>query len=176
MQMRAEMEAREALPATRRTAEKWGATIAAIFTAIGLAGVVQGREAVQRLVAGWEAVLGIVGLGALLLALVAIGYAAMAAQGSPRKGALTGFELQTYEIEAADKARARLRISRILVGVAVLMVIASLAVAWYAPDGSTYLLIEHDGNAVCVQDPNPAEVTAGTHLIKVEECTIPNQP
>jgi hypothetical protein len=176
MQLRAEQEAREALPATRSTAEKWGATIAAIFTAIGVASVLQGREAIQRLLGAWEPVAGAVGLGALLLALVAIGFAAIAAQGTPRKAALTGFELRDYEITEAAKARGRLRASRILTGIAVLMVIGALAVLWYAPDGSTYLLIERNGNAVCVSDRKPPEVNGVARVIKVDECTIPSQP
>jgi hypothetical protein len=171
-QRRADEQAQNALPATRNAAEKWGATTAAVFTALGFASIVQGRNAFERLTEEWGIGAGVAALGAFLLALAAIVVAALAAQGTPRDGMPTGPELVVFEIAEAARARARLQRSRRLTVAAICFVVAALGVLWYGPaKDSSYVVIPHAGAPVCVENPSPPRAPEGLEVIKVDECS-----
>src|SRR5579872_7036465 len=71
------------LATVQSTAEKWGATITALTGVFGLIALVRGVNDVSKLQAPWDTVGTLALLLALLGAFVAIGLAALAAQGTP---------------------------------------------------------------------------------------------
>jgi hypothetical protein len=80
--------------------------------------------------------------------------AALAAQGTPQALGLSGAELLAQEISEAAKARRRLTISRIGIGIAAALVIVGRGFLWFAPSdkearGPNVLALLRTGHLVC---------------------------
>lgn len=156
LQQRAEALPLERLERVRETAEKWGATTAAVFTAFGFATFLQGRKQIDSLTPTYEVWAGGVILGAFVLAILAVALAALSAQGNPRRRRkfVTGPELRDLEADEADNAGKLLTASRTSATLAVLAVLASFLVLWFAPTdkqagGQKILLLLRSGETLC---------------------------
>lgn len=154
LQIRAEQLAADALSRIRTAAEKWGATTAAVFTALGFATFFQGRNQITALAEVFEILTGAALLAAFLLALVSIVLAGLAAQGNPRRMVVTGPELRTIEAEEANRARRLLTWSRTSVACAGALVIGVLGLLWFAPTDDAVatqrvLVLVRAGDLIC---------------------------
>ncbi|MDQ3881122.1 MAG: hypothetical protein M3295_08630 [Chloroflexota bacterium] len=146
----------EALPAVRATAEKWAATTAVLFTALGFATIIQGRKQIRGLASGYEDLTAGVFLAAFALALISILFAAWAAQGA---SPLRALKLPDERMLDYESARARavgkwLGASRLLSALAIVGVLTGLGLLFYAPsddsaDGPQVLVATRDGNLIC---------------------------
>lgn len=146
----------DALSNVRSTAEKWAATLAAI---IGLGGTiifVKGRDDVSRLTTGYQLVIAVVIFAALVTALVATVFAALAAQGTPREVAWPSpGELRKWQRDEARKAIGHLRTSRILAVVVVALLAIAVGLTWFgaakpaSPAPATVLVVRKVGTPLC---------------------------
>jgi hypothetical protein len=173
IQQRAEQQTVEALSIIRATAEKWAATIAAVFTALGFVTFIQGREQIRALGHVFEIVAGGAVLAAFSLAAIAIVLAALAAQGTPRETAVTGPELRFIEQREALRARKRLTRSRASLGFALILVIVALGFLWYSPGDkkksqTNVLVLTRSGDLEC----GSLEATGGNQLAVKSGSTV----
>lgn len=169
----------EALARVRTAAEKWGAGLTAILGLATTVLVVKGGEDITKLSSGTKlAVAVILGL-ALLNAFYAAYQAALAAQGTPENLAWpNGPSLRTWEQEKALEAKRKLRASRMATGVAVLLMAAAIALAWFGnpakSSGTTVLMTQDSGTPLCGSLKNGAN---GLELeIGSKKMTLPNGP
>jgi len=146
----------EALPAARATAEKWAATTAVIFTALGFATIIQGRKQILALASGWEDWAAAAFLTAFALALLSILSAAWAAQGaSPLRALkLPDAQIVDYEFTRARKVGQGLAASRLLAALAIAGVLTGLGLLFYAPSddsagGPQVLVVTRGGDLIC---------------------------
>lgn len=183
----------ESLPSIRATAKQWFAAIGTLTGVFGLVALVKGPEDLGAL-GGWTGGVAIfLTLAALLFALGAIVCAALASQGSPeqlgyragrwpkfwrRCSGLRGLPdtlptssvgLRAYYNVEAWVARWQLGLSRILVVVAVLSMIAAVGTTWaFSPkDPSTakVLVVKSDGSFAC-GDLSPGKANTVNVLAK----------
>jgi hypothetical protein len=145
----------ESLVVARSTAEKWAGTSVALLAALGFATIVQGGKQIRSLDEPYEYYVAAGVLCSLALAVLAILFAAIAAQGSSPTAMtkLTATELLTYEEDEAEKAAEKLSVSRRLLGLATILVIAAVGFLFYAPtddeDPTQVLVVTGDGTVVC---------------------------
>ncbi len=122
----------QALTTVRASAEKWGASLAAILGLFGTITLVKGRSDITQLTQGFQVAVAVLLLFAFLAAAVAVYQAAVAAQGSPRKVHWPGGgELRRWELKRAEEAKDQLKASRMLTFVAVVLVLAAIALTWF---------------------------------------------
>jgi hypothetical protein len=188
----------EALPAARATAEKWAATTAVLFTALGFATIIQGRKQIRALAPGYENWAAGAFLAAFAVALLSILSAAWAAQGaSPLRALkLPAASMLDYESTRARKVGQWLAASRVLAAVAIVGVLTGLGLLFYAPSdesagGPQVLVVTRAGGLICgtlisrsdrgelVIDPGgnePESVVRATNALTitaVDECPSP---
>jgi hypothetical protein len=171
----------EELPRLREAAEKWGQTLAALFGLFGIAGLIQGRDELDKISRDWA-----IGIGACLLvsfvaAGIAVATAAMAAQGWPRTVSDEG--LTEASITAADDAQFWLIVSRLVGMLALIPLVLAIAITWFGPDSTDdvrYLVIHDDGVAcgklgrtaggsITVR-PSQTALAAVTSMTEVDNC------
>jgi len=128
----------EALPRIRSVAERWGASVAAVTSAFGIAGLVGGRDALSELEDAYATAAGLLFGLALLLALAAIVLAALAAQGTPKRmRSPSGADVRAWYAASARRAANQLLASRICAVVSVLVLAVGIGITWFAPSGES---------------------------------------
>ena len=179
----------KALENVRSAAEKWGASLAAILALTGTVLVVKGRESVTELSSGAQLGIGLILGVAFIVAVSATMLAALAAQGTPKDLHWpSGPRLRQWERAAALTAKQRLRWSRMLTLLSVLLIAGGVALLWYGPEaegsGSTVLLAPERGMPLCgslVQGTSGLELKVGetssrlppgpySSIVAVENC------
>lgn len=169
----------EALPAVRGAAEKWSATLTAILGLVSTVLVVKGAEDVTKLSSESKAIIGVLLGLALAAAFYAAYQAAKAAQGTPANLAWpSGPGLRRWEREQAKSAKEKLLESRAATGVAVLLMAAAIALAWFGnqaeSSGSAVLMTSDAGKPLCgslVNGPDGLEMETGSKKV-----TLPKGP
>lgn len=124
---------KDRLPNTRALAEKWGTTVSTVTALFGTGTILSSDTMVRSLVSPWEMWYGIAAGLALILSATAIWRASRAAQatiGDIPAGAEE--RLLLYKRRLDDSVR-NLHISRWCAGIAVLLLLATLCIRWYAP-------------------------------------------
>lgn len=153
-QNRLEHDQLAALPNIRASAEKWAGTIASLTGVFGIAAFVKGRDDIYELTEGARnGVVGLVVL-ALIAAFVAIFFAALAAQGTPKKtfsGTPNYKDLYSSEVDTAAR---QLRNSRIATIVATALLAGAIGFMWFGPtaksDSTTRaVIVQRSGATVC---------------------------
>jgi hypothetical protein len=115
---------------TRATAQKWAAAITSITGVFGIVAVIKGPSSIHALSSpGRYIVYSLAGV-AVLLALMAIGLASAASEGTPRLGHLSGSEARFWESWQATAAMHELKLSRAFAYVAVLVLLAAILITW----------------------------------------------
>jgi hypothetical protein len=122
----------DALTRVRATAEKWAASLAAILGVAGTVLLVKGRADITTLETGYQVLVAVVIFAALVVAVVATFYAALAAQGTPKDvNWPTGQKLRRWEREQALSAISRLKTSRVLSIIAIGLVVLAVGLTWF---------------------------------------------
>jgi hypothetical protein len=123
----------ERLPRIRAAATAWGASVSAITALFGAGIVVNADSQVRALKPGWAVTYGVLAALALAAAGAAIYLAAPAAEARPVpmpkdvRGRATAIE------ELFQSAVRDLKASRVCTAAAVVLLMASIGVRWYAP-------------------------------------------
>lgn len=126
----------------RGSAQAWRTGLAAFITLVTTGVVIKGRDTTTGLSAGWRASITVLVAGGLLLAVAGLWQALAAEVGTdPKKQTLQGIRkdhgtLAAYEVYLAAQAARRLQWGRRTVAAAVVLVLAGIAVAWWAPDAA----------------------------------------
>jgi hypothetical protein len=147
------------LETVRGTAKDWASTITAVTGALSIVALIKGPEDIGRLTKPWEIAVGVVLLVGVLLALRGIFLAAVAAQGTPSSFAYSPVRYHLHYIQQLGLAALGLRVSRILVVLATLALIAAVGMTWYGEEdekeGALVYAVSKDGTVAC------GEVSAG---------------
>jgi hypothetical protein len=151
----------------------------------------KGPEDIGRLTKSWEVAVGIVLLVAVMLALRGIFLAAVAAQGTPRSFAYSPVGYHLHYVQQLGLAALGLRVSRILVVLATLALIAAIGMTWYGDEkekeGALVYAVSRDGTVACgvvsagkggvllIKEPDNAEPAkfepaTGLTLVPVGKC------
>jgi hypothetical protein len=143
----------EALDRVRAVAEKWTASIGALFGLFGALLIVRGRTDIAQLSSDYELLVAIVlGLG-ILSAAVAVGFAAFAAQGTPSNVQWPGGpDLRTWTHTEAVKAKGRLFWSRVATAAAMLLVLGAIGLTWFGETdaaGPNVVVVSPAGAVLC---------------------------
>jgi len=133
----AEQILRERLPRTRELAKEWGATVAAVTALFGTGTVIDADAAVRALLRGWAAAYGVLVCLAILAAGGAILFASSAAQARLTVIPPGATERVATREQLVTLSLRDLRVSRWLAAAALLLLIASFGVRWYAPRQET---------------------------------------
>ena len=129
---RAEELQLQGLSNVRATAKQWVATLSTLFGLLSALLIVKGRTDISNLRTGYQVVVGVLLLIAVLTAAFAVWQAAKAAQGAPEElGWLSGPKLRQWELERARTARGQLRDSRIMAVVAMAALASAIAFTWF---------------------------------------------
>jgi hypothetical protein len=146
------------LAAVRESAKNWAASIAALLTIGGTVGLVKGEEAFSKLTPGEGNFAFWLTLTAVVMTGLGIALATFAAQGTPsRYRHLDGWTLSKVSSEQSLKAMRFLLYSRILVVVATIAVLTTLAISWKkgiaseepAAGGVSAMVTTEDGRSRC---------------------------
>ena len=122
----------DALTRVRATAEKWAASLAAILGVAGTVLLVKGRGDISTLTTGYQVLVAVVIFAALVVAVVATFYAALAAQGTPQDVKWpSGAKLRDWERQQSLSAVRRLKTSRLLAIVAIGLVVLAVGLTWF---------------------------------------------
>jgi hypothetical protein len=154
-------------------AEKWAGSISALVGVFGIAGLIKGREEIDKLSDDTKLAVAVLVAIALLLAFIAIYMAALAAQGmTARVWTVADFEREYKEATAA--AAGRLKWSRLLVIPATLALAIAVGLMWFGPadasnDGTSVVLVRQGGAAVCGQLVDEG----GSLSLETDEGTVP---
>ncbi|HEY5942520.1 MAG TPA: hypothetical protein VIT89_06660 [Solirubrobacterales bacterium] len=165
----------------RESAKNWAASIGALLTIGGTVGLVKGEEAFSKLSSAEGNFAFWLTLTAAVFAGLAIALATFAAQGTPaRYKSIDGWTLSKISAERSIVAMRLLLVSRILVSVAAVAVLAALSIAWKsgiateepATTGVSAIATTVDGRARCgklrVSAIGGLFMTAGKSTVKVE--------
>lgn len=143
---RARQEDSEALTGLRAAATAWGAQISAFTGILGIVALIKGRENISEIEPGFQYWVGGALLAAVLAAVAAIVYAALAADGSPRWMWLVGAEAKRNQRSERAVTARQLLISRITAVLIVPFLAAAVAITWFGPEKD--------------EDPAPVKVLA----------------
>jgi hypothetical protein len=132
----AEQLGRDALTSTRRAAGQWAATVGTLTGIFSIAALITGRSNVSDLAHGYSVAVGIVVALALLAAVTAVTFAALAAQGTPVSVELTGNGIRKLIHDETASAARKLRWSRVCAIVAVFLIAVGIGLMWYGPAAS----------------------------------------
>lgn len=180
----------QALTAVRSSAEKWGASLAAILGLFGTILLVKGRTDITQLMQGYQIAIATLLLLAILTAAVAVYEAALAAQGTPEKLHWPGGgALRQWELQRADNAKDQLKLSRVLTFFAVGFVLIAIGLTWFgkaepSPSGAAVVVTvsgsaPHCGTLASAQDGSLAlrggdgkvtPIPPGANVIAVSGC------
>lgn len=124
------------------SAQAWRNGLTAFITLVTTGVVIKGRDTTAGLGSGWRALVTVLIGGGLLLAILGLWQALAAEAGTdPKKLTLQDIRadygtLTTYEVYLAAKAAHRLQWGRRAVAGAVTLLLAGIAVIWWAPSTS----------------------------------------
>jgi hypothetical protein len=142
----------------RGSAQAWRTGLAAFITLVTTGVVIKGRDTTMGLSDGWRASITVLVAGGLLLAVAGLWQALAAEAGTdPSRQTLQGIRkkhgtLAAYEVHMADKAARRLQWGRRTVAAAVVLLLAGIAVAWWAPGAAPpagYVTAFHGHTSTC---------------------------
>ena len=143
----------ESIATVRGSAQTWRTGLTAFITLVTTGVVIKGRDTTAGLTTGWRALLTILIGGGLLLAVVGLWQALAAEAGTdPKKQTLQDIRaahgtLTAYEVHLAASAARRLQWGRRAVAGAVLLLLAGIAAAWWAPatapSPTAYITVTH---------------------------------
>jgi hypothetical protein len=123
----------------RGSAQAWRTGLTAFITLVTTGVVIKGRDTTAGLTTGWRTLITVLIGGGLLLAVLGLWQALTAEAGTdPKKQTLQDIRaihgtLTTYEVYLAAKAASRLQWGRRAVAGAVTLLLAGIAVTWWAP-------------------------------------------
>nr|WP_296069105.1 hypothetical protein [uncultured Actinoplanes sp.] len=142
---------RGALDRTRAAAAAWTTTLTAVTGFFGIVTFFKGPEDVMALAGPARVVIGILALAVLLTALIAVGLGTLAAQGRIMATYTTADEIRERTRAEQHTAVRRLRASRLFALGALVLLVGTVATAWYAPRPTSALVVTWtDGTTLCV--------------------------
>jgi hypothetical protein len=142
---------RTALPRTRAASATWLTALGSITGLLAIVTLFKGPEDIAGLPSGARIAIGVLTLLTLLLALSAMGLAAQAATGTPKKTKSTYADVRQRADEELKSANRHLRASRVLAAVSLVPLLVAVGLAWYVPRQTKKLIVTHtDGSVVCV--------------------------
>jgi hypothetical protein len=151
----------DALPATRRSAERWAASISAILGTLGIAAVLAGPDQFVDLASPWREIGKLALFLGAALSFAALWTAGLAAHATAQKLLLpTGAEMRRVSGRAVNDALARLETSRICTAIAVVAVLAAALCVWWAPRHSRSSSLECRYARTAESLPDPPRPTA----------------
>ena len=143
----------------RGSARIWGTGLTAFITLVTTGVVIKGRDTTAGLGSGWRTLVTVMIGGGLLLAVLGLWQALAAEAGTdPKKQTLQDIRavhgtLATYEVYLAAKAARRLQWGRRAVAGAVMLLLAGIAVTWWAPATAlsppAYITVAHGHALTC---------------------------
>lgn len=142
----------------RSSAQAWRTGLAAFITLVTTGVVIKGRDTTTGLSGGWRASITVLVAGGLLLAVAGLWQALAAEAGTdPQRQTLQSIRkkhgtLAAYEVYLAAEAARRLQWGRRMVAAAVVLLLAGIAVAWWAPDAvapAGYVTAFHGHTSTC---------------------------
>jgi hypothetical protein len=128
-----ETSVRQALPTIREIARNWGATVTALTALFGFGTLISGDETVRALQLYWRIAYGCLTITALCAGAIAVVLAALAAQATVTVVSPDLADRMAQRQLRMQQALRRLRVSRWVAGVAVVVAVAATAVRWFAP-------------------------------------------
>lgn len=148
----------DSLPGVRDSAAQWRNGLAAFITLVTTGLVIQGRNTVGDLPAGWRAA--ITTLVALGLALSITGlWQALAAHAGSRSVPLSLAEIherygsiRAFRVVLARNAAGRLDVARVAVAAGLLCLLTGIGLTWWAPAVTApfgYLRVQEGASAIC---------------------------
>ncbi|WP_433228907.1 hypothetical protein [Actinomadura formosensis] len=143
--------AESVLPRTREVAEKWRNGLALLSGVVVAAGVVKGRDSIQDVASGYRIAVGVLLAVAVVLGIVSLVLAMLASFGWPSPVTVhRSADLAAWERRESRRAVARLRWSMAGSVAFVSLLVAAIAVTWYAPAKATYVkVVMEDGSSQC---------------------------
>lgn len=153
----AQLTATSAL-SVRGSAQAWRTGLAAFITLVTTGVVIKGRDTTAGLSGGWRASITVLVAGGLALAVAGLWQALAAEAGTdPEKQTLQGIRenhgtLAAYEVYVAAQAAHRLQWGRRFVAGAFVLLLAGIAVTWWAPDATPpagYVVVLHGHTTTC---------------------------
>ncbi|MBB2943580.1 hypothetical protein FB565_003309 [Actinoplanes lutulentus] len=150
-QQQAQQYRRGALERTRAAALAWTTTLTAVTGFFGVVTFFKGPEDLTTIPAWARATVGVLALLALVAVLAAVAYGTLAAQGRIEATWTTPDAIAARtEVERRSSVH-RLRFSRWLALIALILLIGAVGTAWYAPRQAKSLLVTWtDGRTLCV--------------------------
>jgi heme A synthase len=143
--------AESTLPRTRAVAEKWRNGLAALIGVVAASTVVKGRSSLDDLDSTAKAGVGILMLAAVVVGVLSLGLAMLASFGWPKATKVrTPDDLVTWEADEAKWSARELAGSMIGTALFIVLLVATLGVAWYSPGAAPKVkLTRTDGTVVC---------------------------
>jgi hypothetical protein len=129
----------KSIDTVRGSAQAWRTGLTAFITLVTTGVVIKGRDTTAGLTSGWRTAITVLIGGGLLLAVLGLWQALAAEAGTdPKKQTLQDIRavygtLTTYEVYLAAKAARRLQWGRRAIAGAVTLLLAGIAVTWWAP-------------------------------------------
>jgi hypothetical protein len=138
---------------TQKVADKWITILSALVGLTTVFGLIQGRDALSKLSTVSQIVLVCIFVLALVASVLAIWLAALASEGTPSDQLLDRKHFSDWYGKATSKAMTRLKQSRILALVSIVLVVIALSFNWFAPGSpgtaTSILVVEKSGEIVC---------------------------
>lgn len=142
----------------RGSAQAWRTGLAAFITFVTTGVIIKGRDTTIGLSSGWRASITVLVAGGLLLAVAGLWQALAAEAGTdPKRQTLQSIRkghgtLAAYQVHLAAQAARRLQWGRRTVAAAVVLLLAGIAVAWWAPGAAPpagYVIAFHGQTSTC---------------------------
>jgi hypothetical protein len=150
---------RQSLSAVRQSAEAWRNGSAGLLALVTTGVVVSGRDLAAGLAAPWRAAVSILIVVGIALTLVGLWQALGAQAGTrARRMSLTQIRrihgsLDGYRLWLADEAANRLRIARLAIASALVLLLAGVVLSWWAPAAPTsppaYFRVQTSDGVIC---------------------------
>jgi hypothetical protein len=144
----------ESLSTIRGLAEKWAASLTAGLGVVGLAALLESVDKFNKLGSPEKTIAQVSFTVAIVLALLASGFAIAAAQGTAKHAFIPGgAALREYSIEAVDNALRWLKFSRVLALIAVMAVLVAGYCLWFGDRAK--------GSATVIELPADSQFCSG---------------
>jgi hypothetical protein len=172
-QRRAETFGEDPLRDVRSIAGRWSATIGALAGLFGLVALVSGPRTVDGLAPAWRVICGVLVLLVLLFAAAASWFAAAAAQGRVVTTLRTAARYRAAYEGEEQRARTQLRSSKLSTAIAGGLLIAAIAISWYAPRTPGRVLVVRGTTPAAVQcvpaDGGTQVVVSSATLVSIQD-------
>jgi len=149
----------ESLADVRASAQTWRNGLTAFITLVTTGVVIKGRDSTADLASDWRTLVTVLIGGGLLLAIVGLWQALAAEAGTdPKTQTLEDIHavhgtLDAYDVYLARESSRRLQRGTYVAAVAVALLLAGIAVTWWAPTAApsppAYLTVTHQGDLTC---------------------------